>query len=210
MKNMKLSLPKTILMFSLNYTSLVLAIATLTLIIKGYWYYAVVFLYLFPPLVARIILFLLPIKKEKIAYGSKDYFVWWALSSLQIIFDRFQILEEIIRIIPTAYSFWLRLWGSKIGRFVFWSPTMHVWDRSFLKLGNNVTMGGGVTLAPHVVLKTKEGNVELWLSPVIIEDNAVVGGFSVIFTGSKILKGEHSPAMKLIKPFSTPLKPEDK
>ena len=57
-------------------------------------------LYLVPPLTARIIRCLAPIREGRIPIGRRDFFVWWALLNLQVIFCRFPALEEGLRLVP--------------------------------------------------------------------------------------------------------------
>ncbi|HWI56180.1 MAG TPA: hypothetical protein VNZ22_03055, partial [Bacillota bacterium] len=87
-------------------------------------------IYLLPAMLARIIVKGFPLRSQILKLGSADFFKWWAVSNLQMIFCRLPILEELLRMIPMAYGAWLRLWGSKIGRLIFWSPGTQILDRS--------------------------------------------------------------------------------
>lgn len=159
-------------------------------------------IYLFPPIAARLIKMILPIKKKRIVVGSREYFTWWAMTNLQIIFCRFPALEELLRLIPGLYSHWLRLWGAEIGRLTYWSPGTKILDRHCLKIGNNVIFGAGVRLNGHVLVKSDDGNLELLLSPIIIGDNVIVGGYSLLTAGTEIADGECTRAMMSFPPFT--------
>ncbi|MGH7954300.1 MAG: hypothetical protein ACREFE_20585, partial [Limisphaerales bacterium] len=163
---------------------------------------ALVILYLLPPLIARLILFAAPISQGCIPVGSKAFFSWWTSFQLQIIFCRLPFLEEILRLIPGLYSIWLRLWGSHIGRFTYWSPGTAITDRSFLRIGNDVVFGAGVRLNAHVLTKNKDGKMELLLANLKIGDRAVIGGYSLLTTGTEIPSDETTRARLLSPPFS--------
>ena len=104
--------------------------------------------------------------------------------------------------VPAVYSAWLRLWGSKIGRLVFWSPGTQILDRSFLEVGDDVLFGAGVRLNPHVMVRNDSGQNELILAPIKIGARAVVGGYSLLAPGSEIMPDEATHACLLLPPFS--------
>jgi hypothetical protein len=159
-------------------------------------------LYLAPPLAARMLLAAAPFRKSVIAMGTRDFFTWWALLAFQVIFCRFPALEEALRVVPALYSFWLRLWGSRIGRLVYWSPGTQVLDRSFLDIGDDVIFGAGVRLNPHVLARNASGELELVLAPVKIGARAIVGGYSLLTAGTEILPGECLQALLVSPPFT--------
>lgn len=161
------------------------------------------FLYLVPPLLVRILLFLGGNKEGKIPIGSREFFLWWASFQLQMIFCRIPALEELLRFIPGVYSFWLRIWGSEIGQFTFWSPGTTITDRSFLKIGKNVIFGAGVRLNPHVIANADEsGMAQLLLGRVEIGDSCSIGGYSLLTAGTKIENNQTTKAFFLSPPFS--------
>ena len=163
---------------------------------------AVAVLYLIPPIVARCILKLWPIREGRIAMPSRDYFVWWLVLNLQIVFCRLPFLEELMRIVPGAYSAWLRLWGARIGSFTYWAAGLRILDRSFLDIGNGVAFGAGVRLNPHVVAKNEDGSMELMLATVHIGDRAIIGGYGLLTAGTRVADDENTRACLLSPPFS--------
>jgi hypothetical protein len=197
-----------LLMLSLNFLPLIHVLLMMGLLLIPYAHWptrvgiALAGLYLFPPLVARLILFLVIIPQGRIAVGSKDFFCWWALFQLQIIFCRLPALEEILRLIPGVYSLWLRLWGARVGRLTYWSPGTTITDRSFLSIGNDVVFGAGVRLNAHVLAKDEAGRMELLLATLKIGDRVVVGGYSLLTTGTEISSDEITRACLLSPPFS--------
>ncbi len=60
-------------------------------------------------------------------------------------------MEEILRLIPGLYSFWLRAWGSRVGKLTYWAPQTVILDRGFLEIGDHVIFGAGVRINPHVM-----------------------------------------------------------
>lgn len=162
---------------------------------------ALALLYLAPAALGGAIVRLFPIRSTTLALGSADFFKWWTLLNLQMIFGRLPMLEELMRIVPLLYSAWLRLWGSRIGRMVFWSPGTRILDRSFLVIGDDVLFGAGAQLIPHVMVRNDQGRNEVLLAPVKVGDRAVVGGYSLLGPGSEIAADEATSARLLLHPF---------
>lgn len=159
-------------------------------------------LFLLPPLLARALLLTRPFRSTTISLDSPDFLRWWALWNLQALFCRFPLLEEGLRIIPGFYSFWLRLWGARIGRLTYWAPGMLILDRSFLDIGDDVLFGAGVRLNPHVISPDEQGRMQLLLAPVKIGKGALIGGYALLTTGTEIPAGESTRAYLLSAPFS--------
>ena len=159
-------------------------------------------LYLLPPLLARAVVKGFPFRATVIETGTADFFKWWALLNLQVLFCRLPALEEAMRLVPAAYSAWLRLWGSHIGRLVYWSPGTRVLDRSFLDIGDDVVFGAAVRLNPHVMARSDNGALQLILAPVKIGPRAVIGGYALLTAGTEIPAGETTRACLLSAPFT--------
>lgn len=159
-------------------------------------------LYLLPPILARLIRMIFPIREGKIAVNSKELLVWWALMSLQTIFNRFPWLEESLRIVPGLYSQWMRLWGAKIGRLTYWSAGTIIIDRSFVEIGNDVILGSAVRINPHVLARSSDGHNELILATVKIGDRAMIGAYSLLTAGTEIAADENTQAFLISPPFT--------
>jgi hypothetical protein len=159
-------------------------------------------LYLFPPLAARVLMVLWGPTPPSATFGSSAFLRWWALCQLQVIFNRLPQLEELLRLVPALYSLWLCLWGSRVGRFVFWSPGVVVADRQLLQVGDGAVIGMGVTIAPHLVLREKGGAARVVSAPVVIGAGALVGGQGVFGPGAGVAPGETSCATLVLPPFS--------
>jgi hypothetical protein len=202
-----LSPRQRLLMLLINYWPLLhlLGIGTVVALPWVCWQWRVLaglaLLYLFPPMAVRFLRCLLPIREGRIPVGSRPYFIWWMMFNAQVVFSRLPMLEEFLRLIPGLYSFWLRLWGSEIGRLTYWSAGTRVLDRSFLRIGNDVVLGAAVRLNPHVLAKNDRGELELILATVIVGDRAVVGGYSLLTAGSEIAADESTKACQILPPF---------
>lgn len=134
--------------------------------------------------------------------GSPAFFSWWAQANLQMLFCRLPFLEEVLRLIPGCYSLWLRLWGARIGRLTYWAPGLKILDRSFLRIGDDVLFGAAVRLNPHVLQRNDRGEMELLLATIVIEDRAIVGGYSLLTAGTEIAAGECTRAFTISPPFN--------
>ena len=159
-------------------------------------------LYLLPAALAGMIVRRFPFRSTVVQPGSPEFFKWWALFSLQVLFCRLPALEEAMRIIPSLYSAWLRLWGSRIGRLVYWAPGTRILDRSFLVIGDDVVFGAGVRLNPHVMARNDGGQTDLLLAPVKIGPRTLVGGYSLLTAGTEIPADETTRACLLSPPFT--------
>ena len=159
-------------------------------------------LYLLPPLLARLVLALAPIRGQRHPVGSRAYGVWWLLLMLQTVFCRFPALDEALRLVPALYSLWLRLWGSRVGRLTYWAPGTLVLDRSFLDIGDDVIFGASVTLSPHLVARNAQGELEFMIAPIRIGHRALVGGFSAFAAGSEVADDDAPRAFTLSPPFT--------
>jgi acetyltransferase-like isoleucine patch superfamily enzyme len=159
-------------------------------------------LYLVPPCVARILRGLAPVHEGRIPIGRRDFFVWWALFNLQVLFCRLPVLEELLRLAPGLYTLWLRLWGARIGRLTYWAAGLRILDRSFIRIGDDVIFGAGVRLNPHVLIRNGRGELELILATVNIGDRVVVGGYSLLTAGTVIAADECTRAFLISPPFS--------
>jgi acetyltransferase-like isoleucine patch superfamily enzyme len=160
-------------------------------------------LYLLPPFAYRGISLVFEPQSGRHAVSSPAFLRWWLAAQLQVIFNRLTALEEILRIVPGLYSAWLRLWGAKIGSLVYWSPGVAALDRPLLCVGSRVVFGAGVRLNPHVIVPGKKTEAQLWLAPVTLGDDCLIGGYSLITSGCTVPSGVSVPAGKYLRPYCT-------
>jgi hypothetical protein len=79
---------------------------------------------------------------------------------------------------------------------------MVVLDREYLDLGDDVVFGAGVRLNGHVILRSRQGRLELAVAPIKIGSGAAVGGYSLLTAGTEIPAGESTRALLLSPPFT--------
>lgn len=163
---------------------------------------AVLVLYGLPPAVVRFLLNPRQVSAGTYPLDSRLFRVWWFTAQWQVVFNRLPFLEEILRLIPGLYSAWLRLWGSEVGRFVYWSPGTVLLDRSLLAIGDRVVFGVGSRLHPHLIDRDDTGQARFYLGVVRVGDDAMVGGMSVLTPGVNVAAGEITPGVYALPPFA--------
>lgn len=150
------------------------------------------FPYLFPLALYRLINLLAPLEAGISFIGQGGYSPWLGAHKIQQIYLFFPVLERIIRLVPGLYSLWLRAWGSKIGKGVYWTPRVDLTDRTNMVIGNNVFFGDKVHLVGHAV-KIKNGKFMLYYKPILIEDYSFIGAYCRIAPGVKVPSGSQVP-----------------
>jgi len=196
-----------LLILVLNYIPFFIIIATILLVVIPYsalWLRILAgsaFFLLGPPILARLLITIFRMDEGKIRVGSGQFFLWWTLLELQVIFCRFPSIEELLRSVPGVYSLWMRLWGAKIGKLTYWAAGTLILDRCFIEIGDNVIFGAGVRLNAHVLHRLESGELELLLGTIKIGDNACVGGYSLLTSGCEIAEGESTRAFLIMQPF---------
>lgn len=141
--------------------------------------------YGFPLLIHKIHDHFYPIK-EGISYlQGEEYSPWWGSHQIQSIYITFKPLESALRLIPGAFSLWLRLWGAKIGKNVYWTPELEIADRSLIEIGDNVIFGHKCGIFSHVV-KPKNQDLMLYVKKVKIGNNIFIAAACYIAPGVEI------------------------
>jgi hypothetical protein len=135
---------------------------------------ASVVLFLLPPLLVRLATWRRNLPVGQIEMASGPFLRWWFTAQCQIVFSRLPWLEEALRLVPSLYSAWLRLWGAHVGALVYWSPGVVILDRSLLRIGDRVVFGMGARLTPHVIAPVSGGRAALFLAPITIGSDALV------------------------------------
>lgn len=158
---------------------------------------ALAVLYLLPPIAARVLISVAGKPEGKLTVGSRPFLVWWTLACLQTLYVRLPILEELLKFLPFVYSNWLRLWGSRIGKMVYWAPGVTLLDRSYLEVGDRTVVGVGCKLCPHY----RKDDL-LVLAPIVLGEESQVGGYVLLTPGVVVSPGENIPATLRIRPFS--------
>jgi acetyltransferase-like isoleucine patch superfamily enzyme len=97
-----------------------------------------------------------------------------------------------LRLVPSLFSLWLRLWGAKVGRGVYWTSKLEIGDRSLLDIGDGVIFGHGVGIYSHAI-KPKKDNLMLYVKKVTIGDRAFISGGCRLGPGVEIKAGAYLP-----------------
>ncbi|AVH73865.1 DapH/DapD/GlmU-related protein [Nostoc sp. 'Lobaria pulmonaria (5183) cyanobiont'] len=156
-------------------------------------------IYGLPVLVYRLHEWVYPVR-EGISYlQGKEYNPWWGSHQIQVIYIAIPALEALLRLIPGVFSCWLRLWGAKVGRDVYWTPGLEIADRSLLEIGDRVVIGHRVGIYSHII-KPRKQNLMLYVKKVKIGSNVFVGAGSNLAPGVVIDDGSYLPAASNLYP----------
>lgn len=131
-------------------------------------------LYILPLLTYHLHNHFYPLTEGASLISGKFYCPWWGAHHIQLIYGVFPILEVILRLFPGLFSLWLRLWGSKIGKNVYWTPVVFIADRALLEIGDNVILGHGLSFTSHLINPRAKGLI-LYIRKIIIGENSFIG-----------------------------------
>jgi hypothetical protein len=146
--------------------------------------------YLVPPLCFRVHDLCCPLRegREDLA-DPRKYSAWWASQQFQIAYTMIPQLEMALRLVPGLYSAWLRLWGSRIGSGVMWTPVVEIMDRSLLDIGDQVFVGHQVAMVAHTVVPKGARHV-LHVARIRVGNGAFISGRSGLGLGARVAPGE--------------------
>lgn len=165
--------------------------------------FIILYIYLLPPLLFRVLHLFCKIEPGGYRLSDKELLIWWYGAQLQLLFARLPFLEEFLRIPPFLYSMWLRLWGAKIGKLVYWSPRIEILDRNMIEIGDRTVVGYGSKLTSHLINKDK-----IFLANITIGADALIGGESKIAPGCNIENNAVVPALAVLLPMTKYTSPE--
>ncbi|MBA3922390.1 MAG: acyl transferase [Nostocaceae cyanobacterium] len=155
-------------------------------------------LYAFPVMVYRIHEHFYPVK-EGISYLGGNYSPWWGSHQIQVLYIAFPALETLLRLIPGAFSLWLRLWGAKVGQGVYWTPHLEIADRGLLEIGDRVVFGHKIGIYAHAI-KPRKADLMLYVKKVKIGNNVFLGAGSHLGPGVVVEDGTYLPVASNIYP----------
>jgi hypothetical protein len=146
--------------------------------------------YLLPLTAHRILTFIYPLEEggAYIGLNEEKFSPWLASLRIQQIYIVFPQLERLLFFLPGMYSTWLRLWGSKIGAWVFWVPGIEITDRSLVEVGDGVVFGNRVFMSSHL-LRAKNDKFFVYVKKIKIGSKSFVGAFSRLGPGTDIAPG---------------------
>lgn len=184
--------------FPLIFFSIMVYFFIKFVITKSICYFVFFFIspYLLPLLIQRIVLGIYPMKEGGCYIGltEKNFQPWLFSLRVQQIYLVFPQLERLLFYLPGLYSAWLRLWGSKIGKNVFWTPGTIVNDRSLIDVGDFVIFGHNVYMSSHL-LRVKNGKFFVFVKKVKIGSYSFIGAFTKMGPGTDIHSGSQVKAM---------------
>lgn len=208
---MQLSIGRRLAMVLLGYIPLlhVTGVASLIVLPAGgfapWWliWTAPAALYLAPPLVVRAANLFFPLEDGRYGLESPQFIRWWFTAQWQVVFNRLPMLEELLRLVPSLYSLWMRLWGARIGGLVYWSPGCIVLDRPLVDIGSRTVIGAGARIHAHMIMKPAGSSAaSLVVARVRIGDDALVAGLSLVLPGVRVHDGEQTRGFRPAAPFS--------
>lgn len=150
--------------------------------------------YLLPPITLRIHKMFFPLREGLSKLSEPKYSHWWGAHQIQLIYIALPQLEALLRLVPGLYSAWLRLWGSRVGSKVYWTPNVEITDRSMLEIGDRVVFGHKCKLLGHAI-KPKGAAVILYLRAIKIGSDTFIGAGSRIGPGAVISDGSYLPVL---------------
>ena len=156
-------------------------------------------LYGLPVITYRLHQWIIPIEEGVSYLNEENYSPWFVSYHLQSIYFVIPFLESCLRLIPGLFSCWLRLWGAKIGKNVFWTPQIAIADRGFIEIGDNVLFGNWVRLSPHIATP-KKNQLRLYIKKIRIGSNVFIGGESYLAPGVEIDDGSIIPGKSTCYP----------
>lgn len=142
-------------------------------------------IYTVPVVIFRFCNLFSPLHSSVHNLSSKKYNPWWTSHMLQYLFIAIPWLESLLHFIPGLFSFWLRCWGAKIGRNVYWTPRTEIVDRSLISIGDNCIIGHQSVFVSHLV-EIKNGTPLLIIKSIYIGSNCMIGADAQIGPGAKI------------------------
>lgn len=156
-------------------------------------------LYGFPVLIYRLHQRFYPVE-EGISYlCGNEYSPWWGSHQIQAIYIAVPALEALLRLIPGAFSLWLRLWGAKVGQNVYWTPGLEIADRGLLEIGDRAVFGHHIGIYPHII-KPRKQNLMLYVKKVKIGSDVFLGAGSHFGPGVVVPDGTYLPVATHLYP----------
>jgi acetyltransferase-like isoleucine patch superfamily enzyme len=158
-------------------------------------------LYALPLLTYRVHNWFHPITPGLQRFENNTYSPWWGTHRIQLIYIFLPSLEAVLMMVPGLFSLWLRLWGSTIGKRVYWTPRLELLDRTLLNIGDDVVFGYNSGLCGHLVVSEAQFKSQKQLTlkdtvalpggdkPVLLVDQVRVGRGVFVGAGSRLGPG---------------------
>jgi len=161
----------------------------------------VFWLYLVPPICGRLLIAFFGRPEGRLTQDMRAYRVWWALTQLQIVFNRLPWLEEILRLAPGLYAAWIGLWGGGLSPFAYVGPGVLITDRYAVNVERGAVLGLRSILAGHLATRDKFGRFVVVVAAPTVESEAILGGLSGLGPGATLRAGCELPVGRHIGPM---------
>lgn len=163
------------------------------------WYQPLILVgivYVVPLFFFRVHNLFFPLKEGVFDITSRKYNVWWASYQFQFIYIANPWLESWMHMMPGLYSIWLRLWGSKIGKGIVWTPKMELVDRTLMEVGDQVVFGHLCGFSCHAISPV-DGKMSLIIKKIKLGKGCFIGaeakfGPGVTVEAGKLIKAQSS------------------
>lgn len=143
-------------------------------------------IYGYPVLAFRLMNRIVPLVEGRSIIPNGRFPPWWGSFHVQRSFLALPWLEAALRLVPGLFSLWLRLWGSRIGKGVYWPPEIEIADRSLLEVGHGAVFGHRSGYYCHVLSPTKDGRLLVYVKKIRIGNFAFIGSGSRLGPGTVI------------------------
>ena len=124
-------------------------------------------------------------KVSRIGRHAEGGSLWLVSHRLQELYETFEGLERFLKTLPGVYSFWLRLWGARIGGKVNWTAGCKIVDRPFVHIGDRSLIGNQSYLTAHAI-KKKDDRYQLFVEEVRVGCDVVVSYASTLAPGAVV------------------------
>ena len=151
----------------------------------------VLWIYLLPPALHRLHGAFFPLREGAFRLVGPTYVPWWGSHQIQVVYIAFPAIEALLRLLG-LYSPWLRLWGSRVGNGVYWTPIVEITDRSLLDIGDGVVVGHRVGFYAHAIAPRKD-NLSLVVKQIRVGAGAFLGAASALGPGVVVEPGAFLP-----------------
>jgi hypothetical protein len=159
------------------------------------WMLALLFcIYGLPLLTFRAVDLVRPLREGRSFLDGPRYSPWWGSHNIQRIYIAFPQIESLLQLIPGAFSLWLRLWGSRIGHRVYWTPRVEIADRSLLDVGDDVVFAHKIECFAHAI-KPRRGRLVLYVRRIRIGNRVFVGAGTRIGPDARVADGAFVPIL---------------
>ncbi|OYZ16247.1 MAG: hypothetical protein B7Y39_15880 [Bdellovibrio sp. 28-41-41] len=142
-------------------------------------------IYLVPLILYRLHSLFFKIEEGEFDLSKKVYNPWWTAHMLQYPFIALPFLESLLHFFPGLYSIWLRAWGSKIGKKIFWTPRTEILDRNLVEIGDQTIIGHLTIMVSHLV-ETRSGIPNLVIKKVRIGEKCLISADAQLGPGAEV------------------------